>query len=70
MGLGDKIRDKVEELSDNKPGVGETTERDVTTEGRVEQTDTSTTPGGGSITDALRDAGTATKGDGDDIRRV
>ena len=59
MGLTDKIREKADELT-GKDRSGEGLDVD----GHGDQTSTDTSETTTSITDALRDAGTTMKGDG------
>lgn len=65
MGLGDKISNKVEELTGKaKTGVGDATDNpDLQAEGHVDQASANTKEAGEDIKDALRAASNAVKGD-------
>jgi len=65
MGIGDKISNKAEELAGkSKAGVGEATnDPNLKAEGQTDQASAKTKQAGENIKDALRDAGTAVKGD-------
>jgi uncharacterized protein YjbJ (UPF0337 family) len=65
MGIGDKIRNKAEELSGKaKAGVGDATDNpDLEAEGHLDESSAHAKQATESITDALREAGAAVKGD-------
>lgn len=65
MGIGDKISNKVEELSGKaKTATGDATDNpDLEAEGRADQSSANAKKAGEDIKDALRDASTAVKGD-------
>jgi uncharacterized protein YjbJ (UPF0337 family) len=65
MGIADKARNKAEELAGKaKAAVGDATDnRDLEAEGRAEESEAEAKQATDNITDALREAGTAMKGD-------
>jgi len=65
MGIGDKISNKVEELTGKtKEGVGDATDnRSLEAEGQADQSAAHTKQAGENVKDALREASTAVKGD-------
>lgn len=65
MGIGDKISNKVEEMTGKaKAGAGDATDNPrLEAEGRTEESGAQAKQAGENIKDALRDAGKAVKGD-------
>ena len=65
MGIGDKISNKVEELTGKgKAAAGDATDdRSLQAEGEADQTSANAKQSGEHVKDALRDAGKAVKGD-------
>ncbi len=64
MGIGDKISNKVEEMTGRaKAGAGEATDDEsLKAEGRADQTAAHTKQAGENVKDALREASNAVKG--------
>ncbi|HET9650200.1 MAG TPA: CsbD family protein [Microlunatus sp.] len=65
MGIGDKMKNKAEELGGKaKEGVGDATDNhSLEAEGRADQTEAHGKQAGENVKDALREASEAVKGD-------